>query len=127
MMTEPERKPKAQQTPRSRLSKAQRKPPSRAKCPATNRKEPTLWRLVTERTAQELPARCASNAAERLRNGIKDAARLKLEAERAAQDTYGVPADPSIRSKPCSTRSPWLGLRNAGRAPLVKRGQPLAA
>ena len=38
MMTEPERKPKAQQTPRSRLSKAQRTPPIRAKCPAANRK-----------------------------------------------------------------------------------------
>jgi hypothetical protein len=102
--------------------------------PGHESEEPTLWQLVTERTAQACPARCASNAAERLRNGIKRAARLKLEAELAAQDTYCVPAD-SVdpvgalldEVAQASAHVAWLGLRNAGRARLVKRGQPLAA
>lgn len=89
--------------------------------PGRESEEPTLWRLVTERTAQACPARCASNTAERLRNGIKHAARLKLEAELAAQATCGVPADAVDPVEAlldevarASAHMAWLGLRTQG-------------
>jgi hypothetical protein len=127
MMTEPRTEAEGPTNAAEPTEQSPAQASDQGQVPGHESEEPTLWWLLTERTAQACPARFASNAAERLRNGIMHAARFKLEAELAAQDTYGVPVDPSIRSKLCSTGSPWLGLRNAGRARLVKRGQPLAA